>query len=134
MLLAYRFGNQITASTFSVSTTGVIAHTERLQGAVDDREHPALDAAALTQLRADLEAAAVGPYRTMAGQSTSLGSSAGSFEACSAARSGLIVRNITRAPAPEAGSFDEVVLNESAAAARLLDLAHGYTEEDMYTP
>lgn len=121
------------ASRLTILQDGTVQHTERQTADEDVIAEPPLTSEDLAALKAQIAAAAAGPFSEREGQPSSFGSQSGTFEACNAGN-GFVVRNILRSSDPQEGSLDDVIVNEAASAATVLSFALEYTEVDMYEP
>lgn len=131
VILAYDYGNQITGSKLEVQADGSVLHTERVccPPTETDENAPALDAAKLAELKGWIEAAKNGTVAVSQGTPTSLGSSSGTLEVCSADGTAIIVHDITRNP--EIGKPDEVQSNTAAEAEEIRAFVADIVDDDM---
>jgi hypothetical protein len=130
-ILAYEYGNQITGSELHVQADGTVVHEERIccPPEVNDQNAPALEAAALTELKGWIDAAKSGTISVSDGTPTSLGSSAGTLAACSADGTAIVIHNVIRNAA--IGQPDRVESNTAAEAAEIRAFVSDIVDEDM---
>ena len=93
-------------------------------------DEPPLDGPALDTLKARIEAAAAGPYHFENGLPTAEGSRSGTLQACTAAKVGVIIRDVARNDRP--GGFDALTVNDAPEAQEIRDFVEAIVLEDMY--
>ncbi|NUP14300.1 MAG: hypothetical protein HOW73_50355 [Polyangiaceae bacterium] len=131
-LLHYEFHNQIVASTLDIKRDGTVTHVEHTccpptDTPVDDEP---IAGAELEDLLALIEAAAAGPFHAEDGTASAEGSLSGTLQVCTAAKVGVIIRDVAR---DDAGNgLDDVTVNESDEAGEIRTFVEGEVDQDMY--